>query len=724
MPIVARSGSGGLPSDPVDWNQLKREILASLSPIEEYRELGVRFVPNKPRSIKGWVDCYAYDRKDDVESAAVNVLSPGWVYHDRGGEGTTLNFFDFALRHGKWGTWIDVVRHYADKAGVPIGKVERNARGGILEEVYHYDEAPGRTRYVVHRIRLPNGKKTFRQYPLRDGELVKVQGCMEGVVPLPYRLPELLETAEDDPVLAVEGEKDVDSAWALGIAATSSHQGSDSTDQTWPRFVHLLPRRAYYVIPDNAPDGRKHAAKVAAYLHPVASRVHWLTLPGVPAKGDLSDWLDLGGTLDELGQLMARAPLWTPETAVAVEGTSLPKAEGPKVATAAEDDEEAIDPADVVTVCLDDVVATEVSWLWQDRVPLKKVTLFAGEAKLGKSYLTMDLAARVSVGAPVPCGGGECMPMGSVIILSAEDDLDDTIKPRLIAAGADCSKIHSLATIRLSNGKLGPFNLGYVPHLEVAVRRFPDTKLVIIDPVTHYLGSKVDDHKATHLREALDPLKQLASRLGVAIVIVTHLNKGTGTKALARVLGSGAYTALARSNWLVFRDPKDPSRRLMLSGGTNLVEDPPGLAYTIANRSVVWEDELIPMTADEALLAESRERSEQQAAGKTSKSQEAARWLHEILDGGMKIPSAEIEKIAKEKGFARSALWKAKDDIIGFKACKGHGEFAGQWYWSIPPEKRLIPEASGPPGDSDTSNASNASYASREQDPPEAPWPY
>jgi putative DNA primase/helicase len=235
----------------------------------------------------------------------------------------------------------------------------------------------------------------------------------------------------------------------------------------------------------------------------------------------------------------------------------------------------------VVTVCLADVVAVPVEWLWPDRVPLGKLTLLAGEAKLGKSFLTMDFIARVSAGLEIPCGGGECMPRGSVVLLSAEDDLADTIKPRLIACGADFEKVHALTTIRMPNGRFGPFNLSYVPHLERAILRAGDCRLVVIDPVPHYVGNGTDDHKNAQTPPAPGAPQGPGEPAPVAVLMVTHLNKGNGTKALNRVTGSGAYTALARSNWLVVKDKDDPKRRLFLSAGTNLVEEPSGLAYRI-----------------------------------------------------------------------------------------------------------------------------------------------
>jgi hypothetical protein len=277
------------------------------------------------------------------------------------------------------------------------------------------------------------------------------------------------------------------------------------------------------------------------------------------------------------------------------------------------------------------------------------------------------------------------MPRGSVVLLSAEDDLEDTIKPRLIAAGADAAKVHALTTLRLPNGKLERFSLAYLPHLERAILRFGDTTLVVIDPVTSYIGVGVDDHKAASLRQMIDPLKELAARRRVAIVLVTHLNKGNGTKALNRVTGSGAYTALARSNWLIVKDADEPRRRLFLCAGTNLVQEPSGLAYRIDPVGrVEWESQPVLMTADEALEAVSDGRRDEKGGSNPSKIEQAEAWLADLLGKGDEVPSTEILAQGLAKGFHRKTLFEAKARA-GIRARKC--AFAGGWSWYMAPQE-------------------------------------
>lgn len=342
---------------------------------------------------------------------------------------------------------------------------------------------------------------------------------------------------------------------------------------------------------------------------------------------------------------------------------------------------EVITDADVITVCLDDVIPVPIDWLMPKQIPLGKLTLLAGLAKQGKSFLTMDLAARVSTGSEVPGrGDGQCFPIGSVVLLSAEDDLDDTIKPRLIAAGADCSKIHALTTIRFADGSFGPFDLSYVPHLERAVIRQGDTKLVIIDPITQYVGGRVDDHKVTQLRALLGPLRDLAARLHVAILIVTHFKKGAGTNALHQVIGSSAYTALARANWILTRDPDDPKRRLFLDAGTNIAEDPPGLAFRIIDGRLEWEALPISLTANDALQHEQENQQADRRKESPTKVEAAITWLATLFETTLRIPSEDVVRQGDAKGFSRDTLFKAKKEMPWIKAEKSR-DHNGAWVW-------------------------------------------
>lgn len=671
MPLIVRATNGPSP-EPIDWQVTKDAIVAGLDVAAEYAAL--RLVFSRPAADpRGRRECHAIGREDASPSAFVNVVTG--VYHDSGGEGVSMGFLDFALKYGNHGRWIDVVKHYAAKAGVVLGQVHAYSQGRIREAIYLYRDATGTTRYAVFRYVYPNGKKTFTQHP-PDGKggWVSGAGCMEGVAPVPYRLPELLAADASLPVLIVEGEKDAARAASLGFVATTNHGGSNATEKTWPNFVDYFRARDVVVIPDNDATGRAHALRVCTLLAPGARSVRLVELPGLPAKGDLSTWLDLGHDVDELRDLIASAPPFDPAAPPPGPADEVPDDGLPG-------DEE------VTTVRLGDVEPREVEWLFPGRVPLGKITLVAGDPGLGKSFLTMDLIARVTTNGLIPAGGGECVRGGSVVLLSAEDDLADTIRPRLDAAGADVDRVHALTTIRLPGGRPQPFDLTYLPHLERAIVRSPDCRLVVIDPVTSYVGGGVDDYKGTSLRTVLGPLCDLAARRRVSVVIVTHLNKGSGTKALNRITGSISYAALARAAWLVIRDADDPGRRLFLSVKNNLAPDPSGLAYRIIDGRVVWEDTTITMTANDAMCAEANPRGANPgpegpapARDRVDRGDKAVPFLRELLARGVEVASDDVYARGKAAGHSRNALFEGKDKL-GVRARKTREG----WVWFLPP---------------------------------------
>ena len=184
-----------------------------------------------------------------------------------------------------------------------------------------------------------------------------------------------------------------------------------------------------------------------------------------------------------------------------------------------------------MTVCMADVQSEPISWLWPGRIALGKLTLIAGDPGLGKSLLTAFFAAVISKGYTWPLETCPA-PIGSVVLLSAEDDPADTIRPRLDAAEADCARIHVLQAIRdvdakgNSTERMFSFKRDLVA-LEERLSSLPDCKLLIIDPVSAYLDG-TDSHNNTDVRGLLAPLAKLATDHKVAVVLVQHLNKSSG----------------------------------------------------------------------------------------------------------------------------------------------------------------------------------------------------
>src|SRR5437660_11349850 len=217
--------------------------------------------------------------------------------------------------------------------------------------------------------------------------------------------------------------------------------------------------------------------------------------------------------------------------------------------------------------CFSDIAPKPLRWVWPGRIPLGKLTLLVGDPGLGKSLLTAGIASCVSRGASFP-DGARC-DSGSAILLSAEDDPGDAIRPRLDAAGADVSRVHILDAVRvqLTDGSLTEksFNLETdIALLEGVLREHPDVRLIVIGPISAYLGG-TDSHSNAEVRGLLSPLAALAAKYGVAVLAVTHLRKSAGA-AIYRAISSIAFAAASRAVWAVACDPEDEERRLLVPG--------------------------------------------------------------------------------------------------------------------------------------------------------------
>jgi putative DNA primase/helicase len=334
------------------------------------------------------------------------------------------------------------------------------------------------------------------------------------------------------------------------------------------------------------------------------------------------------------------------------------------------------------SVAVADVAPEDVRWLWPQRIAVGKLTLLVGDPGLGKSFLSLDLAARVSLGSRWPdCA--EHAPAGSVILLSAEDDIADTIRPRLDAAGADCTRIHVLRAVagRDHDGDYErPFDLQRdLPVLEMLLDRLDDCRLLIIDPISCYCG-KTDSHKNNEVRAVLAPLAELAARRGIAVVSVTHLRKSEGA-AVHRAMGSLAFIAAARAAWCVTRDKADEKRRLFLPLKNNLGNDQSGLAFRFAPASghtvpaLEWFAEPVTTTADEALEPERKPR------GRPAEERgDAEQFLLDALADGPRLANDVKDEAINGYCIAAKTLQRARERIgvVAYRA-----EHRGPWLWRL-----------------------------------------
>lgn len=330
-------------------------------------------------------------------------------------------------------------------------------------------------------------------------------------------------------------------------------------------------------------------------------------------------------------------------------------------------------------VCLADVQPQAIDWLWPERIARGKVSMIAGDPGLGKSMLTVALASAVSTGARWPVSGGNA-PIGSVIMLSAEDSLADTIRPRLDAAEADCSKIYAIEMVRerTAGGEETERSFSLAKDIEILsdlLTTHPDCRLITIDPVSAYLDG-TDSHKNSDVRALLSPLSEMAEKHGVAIVTITHLNKGGGI-AIYRATGSLAFVAAARSVLGVIKDREDSARRLVLPIKNNLGADTSGLAYrieTARNGSPVlhWEPDAVTVDINEAL--------DNRMDDEGGKRQDAINWLESELEDGP-VLTKDLKKNAATLGHSWRTVQRAMKQI-GVDARKTG--MKGGWKWWHP----------------------------------------
>jgi AAA domain len=260
-----------------------------------------------------------------------------------------------------------------------------------------------------------------------------------------------------------------------------------------------------------------------------------------------------------------------------------------------------------------------IRWFWPERFALGKLGLIGGLPDKGKGLISADIIARCTTGADWPCNEGRA-PQGNVIWFTAEDDIEDTVIPRLVAAGADLKRVHIVGMTKNANGTR-MFNLATdLPLLEQKLEQVGDVVLVIIDPVSAYLGvGKVNNSSTTDVRGVLAPLTKLAEEKRLAIIGIMHFNKKADvSNAMLRIADSLAYVAAARHVYVVVDDAENEKARLFVKAKNNLAADKHALRFMVGLRKVgndpdseeeiwaphvIWDSTHVEVTATEAMEA-------------------------------------------------------------------------------------------------------------------------
>jgi hypothetical protein len=642
--------------------------------------------------------CPIHHGKD--HNFAVEPDTGRWFCHSTCGRGGDILELEAALAGGDFATRKAEVfrlvgrlepeyrhkdsRTNGNSAGTSLSKPSK-ATGtvGTWREVarYPYRDRDGNLLFEVIRYLKPDGEKVFRQ--CRPDGRGGVIWNLDGIERVPYRLPELLKA---ETVYLPEGEKDVHSLQAWGLVASCNPGGSGSSGlyAGWTEHFH---DRHIVILPDNDGSGRKHAAAVAAALLGAAASVRIVELRGLPVKGDVTDWRNAGGTLEQFHELT--------QAAAVLDAAALSEQRARWGLVDDEQPESYAEAGSLVTRRLSDINAKPVNWLWPGRIARGKVSIIAGNPGLGKSQVTASIAAIVTTGGHWPVDRSPCTP-GDVMFLSAEDDPADTLRPRLEAAGAELHRVHVMDAVILGYTGEGQqqkraFSLQRdLEALSLRLAELGDVAAVVIDPITAYLGD-VDSHRNAEVRALLAPLSDIAAKHGTAIIGVSHLNKSAGTEALMRVTGSLAFVAAARAAYLVAQDPEDPARRLFLPMKNNIGPDSSGLAFRIQTATiqsaagplqtslVTWDSEPVTTTADEVMRTQAPERG--------SALQVAEEWLQGVLSEP--ISSAEISGMAAHVGISGKTLRRAAESL---GVAKEKGGMKAGWMWSLPPKMPITAE--------------------------------
>ena len=308
---------------------------------------------------------------------------------------------------------------------------------------------------------------------------------------------------------------------------------------------------------------------------------------------------------------------------------------------------------------LSEVESQQIKWLWYPFIPYGKLSIVQGDPGDGKSTLILNIAAKLSRGECIDENMNITEPV-NVIYQTAEDGLADTVKPRLEAANADCSRIsiidESDRSVSMTDDRI-----------EEAIKR-ENAKLCIFDPIQAYLGGDTDMNRANEARDMTKKLGALAEKYQCAILLIGHMNKASGNKAAYRGMGSIDFFAVARSVLLVGRVEGEPNIRAVVQIKNNLAEFGHPKAFRLSDEGFEWMGDY-DITVDEVLGG---------IAPKANKLEQAKRLLLELAETNNMMLSSEILELAIEEEISKRTMETAKKEL-GIKAKK----INNAWYWIL-----------------------------------------
>lgn len=533
-----------------------------------------RFKRSKPCPICGGFDsqqrgtqkrCYGFLSEDDNWAHCTREEYSG---------GLSMNTESETFAHKLFGDCHCGTQHNPEIKGMMINRIIKQ---------YDYTDEHGELLYQVCRM---NPKGFFQRQPDGKGGWIN---NLKGVRRVLYRLPELIDADKSATVFICEGEKDVDALCKLGLVATTNAGGAEK----W-RYEYNESLRACSVVilPDNDEVGHKHAAQVAKSLTGIAASVRVVELPDLPEKGDVSDWLKSGGTVEQLQEI---------------------------VANAANCETERLNNSTVKIQSATDLLAREIPEpkYAVNGLLSEGVTIFAGKPKLGKSWLGLGMAVAVASGGHVL--GAIPVKQGDVLYLALEDGerrLQERLQ-KVIGNGSIPEKL-DFAT------EWKRLNEGGIEHLEEWLNAHPDARLIIIDTLKRVRQrgrSKAQLYDIDY--EALEPLGELGRKYGISIVVIHHTRKADSEDPLELISGSFGLSGSA-DGALILKRPRGQGDAVLNSTGRDFEEQEIALKWD----EVIYGWNIVGDAQEIYLTKERREIIDLLEIEKTLTPKEAARLLN------------------------------------------------------------------------------------------------
>ena len=509
----------------------------------------------------------------------------------------------------------------------------------------------------------------------KNGKPIKYETAANApqVIDVPASVEPLLGNPKM-PLVITEGAKKVDSGLSNGIKCiiglqgvygwrgTNTHGGKTALPD-W-ELIALNGRSVFLAFDSDVmskPEVRGALERLSGFLASKGAKVGYIVMPDLPDGGKcgIDDWFAMGRNRDELASLHV---------------TELPPVASSHQSPAP------IDTASIPTLVtrrMRDVHAREIDWLWPNWLPKGMLTLLGGYAGDGKSTLTAALAAAFSTGGTLP--DGTQAPQVKTLMVCTEDEVETVVKPRLVVHGMDEDQVMTLDYVKHLDGERRLFNLRTdVPLLRKEVEEH-GIGLVVIDPLSGVLANG-DRNSEGDVRDTLQPLVRMMEETGVAVIGVMHIGKNDGqAKAYQKLMGSTAFTALARSVWMVaelpeeFQFPDQPTRKVLGITKSNYAVFPLPVSFSRPLDGALEFHGVSPVGVEDAYSWKRKQKGGDDDA--PTQTDQAEAWLLEFMDG-KRVLASDVEAAAKEEGFKPGVLKRCKAKL-GLASSK----VGDKWYW-------------------------------------------